>query len=181
MTLKQSNGTLVQTNFSFGVNVSLSDDTTNANYGLVFNTTIMVGLVAFPAGKQIILGLDLSGARVSSLSVQAVMGGNPTPIFSSALTSPSVLDSITSFLRSIPPAATQVTPGLLPSSFNLNMPYQPPGGSIFNPRSLFSVTIAVSRIEWRQFDEALTVAVTDANLAASAVIGLHTLAENFSG
>lgn len=159
VTLKQSNGNLVQTNVRFSVNATLSDGRTSASYGLNFNTIVMVGLSAFPSGKQIILGLDLSNAKVTAVTVQAVTGGNPTPAFSAAITSPAVLGLLTSFLQSIPPKATQVTPGLLPSSFDLNMTYQPPGGSIFSPRTLFDVTNTVRRIVWRQFDSALTVAI----------------------
>jgi hypothetical protein len=52
VTLKQTNGNLIQTNFDFSVNATLSDGTTSsASYGLNFNTTVMVGLSAFPSGQ----------------------------------------------------------------------------------------------------------------------------------
>ena len=57
-----------------------------------------------------------------------------------------MLSVLTQAVRSIPSSLLQVTPSGLNLPISINQTYQPPGGSIFEPDTLFALQFAVQRI-----------------------------------
>ena len=65
-----------------------------------------------------------------------------------------MLGGLTTALRAVPPGLLQITDANLGLPLVNNQTYQPPGGSIFFPDTLFDLTFAVIRIVARPLDAA---------------------------
>ena len=117
---------------------------------IILETTLLVGLVTnvqtVGSAHSITVGIDLSAASVTFVDVGVFVGPPLIPLFTSVFGSPDVLNVLTQAVRAIPSSLLQVTPGGFSLPIAINQTYQPPGGSIFFPDTLFAFQFDVQRI-----------------------------------
>ena len=101
----------------------------------MLSTTVLVGLIAKVAtvgnNQQITVGVDVSSALVTAVNVAALLGPPLSPVFEQALTSPAVLNGLTTALRAVPPGLLQITDANLGLPLVYNQTYPPAAGSMF--------------------------------------------------
>jgi hypothetical protein len=181
VTLKARADNLVTAHVAFAGVVTTGVGPSTTSFELVLKADLDVGLVTQIIGnKQLAVGVDFTQAKVDAVDIFSISGGLPVGGVQAALRDPTVLTVLTGALRAL--RQITATPGVLKSEYNLAPTYQPPpsGGkkySIFSPRTLFDLTIAISRIVVKPLDGALAVAVDLAGLSAgdpSGIVDLNT-------
>jgi hypothetical protein len=117
---------------------------------VVLSTTLTAGLFAdvttSPAGQVISVGADTGASTVELVQFAVVTGPAISSAFAAALNSKESLATLQAAVRAIPRdrltfAFSGVT---VPNS--LNQTYQPPGGSIFMPATLFAFDLQIARV-----------------------------------
>ncbi len=158
VTLQTRADDLISVNVAVAGELTLVAGSVSLQTEIVLSTTVLVGLITKVAtvgnNQQITVGIDFSSALVTAVNVAALLGPPLSPVFEQALTSPAVLGGLTTALRAVPPGLLQITDANLGLPLVNNQTYQPPGGSIFFPDTLFDLTFAVIRIVARPLDAA---------------------------
>jgi len=185
VTLKARSDNLVNVQLGLAGQLTLNGGPQPGQYELELTCSVDVGLVTNVSGSNFIVGLDTSAATINSVNVYVMTGTPLNSIYSASLNSQTVLNALTSGLRSIPPSLLQTTLPI-PTSLTKQQTYGPPptpkGMSIFpGTRTLFSVNIPFSRVVVKPLDSALVIALdlqgyTNGNSAALADINKVNLA-----
>lgn len=104
--------------------------------------------------QQITVGLDPTVALVTAVDVSVLVGPPLSPLFTSALTSPGMLNTLTQAVRATPPNLLEMTPQSINIPQQITQTYQPPKGSLFFPETLFQLQFSIARIVARPLNAA---------------------------
>ncbi len=121
--------------------------------------TGLVGLLVTVENDQFRVGLQLSPATLSSLSVRVIEGPPLPHPYGDALRSPAMLATVNAALHALPHAMLSTIIGGVPATIRIAPTPMPCGASLFEPPALFDVSFTVSRLVPRVLDQALTIGV----------------------
>jgi hypothetical protein len=171
---------LIGVNLALAGSLSLSTSGTgSATVEAVLYTNVQLPLATPVVDGSIAPSIDLSHAVVTSIGIEVLSGPSLAPIYNAALTSPAVLNALTTGLQSIPSSLLPINPSPISANISFPQPRQAPKGSSEFPPfpTWFTINFSVDRVVYKVFTGAVTIAADMANYTsgdATQLVNLFT-------